>query len=131
MILYHATKARFIDDIKKHGLNADNTKGGNNQTKNEPLYFFDDINKAANCTIYSENTSDKWKNDRIMIIVLSSEVLNKEDIVPESSVKSVRAAYKGEVQSESLFVVNFKTDSAEPIVCVDEFMPEYHYGQLE
>lgn len=117
MILYHATKARLIDDIKKKGLSIKRQK---EHEDNKFVHFATDINTAKN---HVRNIGEKHENDKIMILALSSKALDIKDLASKQDL----ILYKGNISPELLFAVNCKTKSAEPLVAVNEFTPEYHY----
>ena len=125
MILYHATKAKFINDIKEHGLKPQNTDGNKGQIKDGFLHFSSNIDDAISCNKKADDKSEQWKNEKIMVLAVSSNILSEKNLISDHETSII--AYKGQIQPELLFAINCETNSGEPLICVNEFMPKYHY----
>lgn len=129
-MLYHATRQRFIGNIKKEGLHATSTKRFDGQVGDGMVYFAFDENVAASYVECADNIPESWYDDNIIVLAVDEKNLNRGRFCKDPNIidgEKISIAYKGSVPPTMLGILDFKNKRIEPLLNVKRLSDRFYY----
>lgn len=129
-MLYHATRQRFIGNIKKEGLHAKTKKSFEGQIGDELVYFASDANVAASYVECADNIPESWEDDNIVVLAVNENNLNRNRFYKDPNIQgddSSTVAYKGCIPPSMLGILDFKNKRIEPLLNVKRLSDRLYY----
>lgn len=127
-IIYHATRERFLGKIRKEGLRPKATKSFKGQIGEGLVYFAYDIDCAASYVECADNIPKAWLNDRIVILVVRLEDLDKNYVEKDPNLDDGSTiAYRGVVNPQKLGIHNVIKNSVVSLLKLKNLTGNYFY----
>lgn len=129
-MLYHATRQRFIGNIKREGLHATNRKSFEGQVGENLVYFAKDIDCAASYVECADNIPDSWYDDNIIVLVVDERNLDKKYFCKDPNItgnEQDTIAYKNTVNPNIIGIVDFKNKKIIPLSSIKKLSNNFYY----
>lgn len=129
-MLYHATRQRFIGNIKKEGLHATTKKSFDGQVGDGMVYFAFDSDVAASFVECADNIPESWEDDNIVVLAVDEKNLNRGRFCKDPNIQgddNSTVAYKGCIPPSILGILDFKNKRIEPLLNVKRLSDRFYY----
>lgn len=129
-MLYHATRQRFIGNIKKEGLHATTKKSFDGQVGDGIVYFAFDSDVAASYVECADNIPESWEDDNIVVLAVNENNLNRNRFYKDPNIQgddNSTVAYKGCIPPSMLGILDFKNKRIEPLLNVKRLSNRFYY----
>lgn len=128
-MLYHATRQRFISNIRKEGLHSTKRKSFQGQIGDNLVYFSTNKDCAASYVEVADNIPESWYDDEIIVLVVDEHNLDKNYFCKDPNIDTDQQtiAYKKPVPPHLLGIVNFKDQKIERLGSIKRLSSKYYY----
>lgn len=129
-MLYHATRQRFIGNIKKEGLHAKTKKSFEGQIGAGLVYFASDVDVAASYVECADNIPESWEDDNIVVLAVNENNLNRNKFYKDPNIQgddNSTIAYKGCIPPSTLGILDFKNKKIVPLLNVKRLSDRFYY----
>ena len=134
MVLFHSTRRRIAEVIRREGLRAQKRKSFNGQVGENLVYFAMDEDTAGRFAELADNIPESLVTDKIVILVVHYWSLDNRYIYADPNIilcggdVSTTIAYGKEVPPSEIGIINFDENKIEPLTEVEQLSNKYYYG---
>lgn len=129
-MLYHATRQRFIGNIRKEGLHSTNRKSFEGQVADGLVYFTINADVAASYVECADNIPESWEDDNIIVLAVNENDLDKKYLCKDPNIvgnSSGTLAYKGCVSPDIIGVLDFRNRKIVPLLSIKRLSDKFYY----
>lgn len=130
-VVYHATRDRFFQSIRKGGLCSKGRKSYQGQVGEGLIYFALDDDCAASYVECADNIPESWGDDNIIVLAVPVNMLSQKYVYKDPNIavenNTSTIAYGLPVPPEHIGILNYKEHKVEPIVQVKRLSNKYYY----
>lgn len=128
-MLYHATRQRFINSIKREGLHATNRKSFEGQIGENLVYFSTDKDCAASYVECADNIPESWYDDNIIVLAVNEMNLDKRYFCKDPNIVGEEStiAYRKCVPPSIIGIVDFKNKKIIHLSNIKRLSDRFYY----
>ena len=131
--LYHATRDRFFQSIRREGIRTKHKKSYRGQVGEELVYLADDPDLAASFVEAADNIPESWEDDHIIVLAVrcnfidSNKLITDPNMLPDDYGEIHTFAYKNIILPQQIEIMNFEDKRFEAILRVNRLNEKYYY----